>query len=280
MVNGAATDVVIVPRSIYYQRPWRMFIPTKWLIFNAFNDKVNDARFDGSFRMSWNAGTSFTVKGRTVKTGELAIKISLNDIETAAPEDSVAPNGVIYNPYALYYWGMLYNANGTHKHGAVQYIYPSLKKFDDTKRPSLNYDSNRPTILARFAETYLIAAEAIMGTDKDQAAKLINVVRERAAYRSGFSDAELTARKAAMDISASDVTIDFILDERSREMCGEGWRWYDLVRTGKLLERVKLYNVKAASNIAEKHLLRPIPQDQINLLSDPAQKASYQNSGY
>jgi hypothetical protein len=83
-----------------------------------------------------------------------------------------------------------------------------------------------------------------------------------------------------MDITPAQVTIDFILDERTRELCGETWRWIDLVRTGKLLERVKLHNLKAKNNIADKHLLRPIPQDQIDFLSDETQKSTYQNTGY
>lgn len=277
---GTSTKAV-VPRNVTYQRPWRMIMPTKWLIFNAFADKVNDSRFDGSFRTEWLAGINFTVKGRTVKTGSLAIKLSLNNTETAAAEDSVASTGVIYKPYALYYWGMLYNADGTYKNGDVQYIYPDLKKYDDTKRSNMNYDSNRPFILARLGETYLIAAEAAMYLNKkDKAKDLINVIRERAAYRSNLTDAEVAVRKAAMDITESNVTLDFILDERSRELCGESWRWIDLVRTGKLLERAKLYNLKAKANIKDFHLLRPIPQAQIDLLSDPAQKASYQNPNY
>ena len=276
--NGNAQ---IVPRSIYYQRPWRMIMPTQWLIFNAFNDKVNDSRFDNSFRMEWNAGIQFNVGNRTVNVGDLAIKITLNQTETAEANDSVAPNGVIYKPYALYYWGMLYNANGTYRLGDVQYMYPNLKKFDDTKRPNMNYDSNRPFIVARFAETYLVAAEAALNIGNLTAAKdNINVIRERAAYRPDLDAAELAARKAAMDINENQINIDFILDERAREMCGEGWRWLDLQRTNKLIERAKLYNYKAAPNIQEKHLLRPIPQTQIDLMSDPAQKAAYQNPGY
>lgn len=275
--NGTA----VVPRSIYYQRPWRMFIPTAWLVKTAFADKVNDARWDGSFRTAWLAQTKFasTIKGRTINVGDTAIKVSLNAIETPTTADTVV-NGVIWKPYALYYWGMLYNADGTFKNSAVQYMYPSLKKFDDTKRPSLNYDSNRPVILAKLSETYLIAAEAIMSTNKTEAARLINVVRERAAYRPGLDAGTLNTRKAAMDITSAQVTLDFILDERTRELCGETWRWIDLVRTGKLLERVKLYNLKGVKNIVEKHVLRPIPQAQIDFLSDPAQKASYQNTGY
>ena len=272
----------VVPRVILYQRPWRMFIPTAWLVKTAFADKVNDARWDGSFRTAWIAQAKFgkTIKGRTINAGDTAIKVSLNMVETPDAADTVV-SGVIWKPYALYYWGMLYNADGTFKNGAVQYMYPNLKKFDDTKRPNMNYDSNRPVILAKLSETYLIAAEAGLGTgNTTEAARLINVVRERAAYRPGMDAATLSARKAAMDIAPAQVTLDFILDERTRELCGETWRWVDLVRTGKLLERVKLYNLKAKNNIADKHVLRPIPQDQIDFLSDDGQKATYQNSGY
>lgn len=285
-VNNGSGTVAIVPRNIEYQRPWRMVLPTRWLVVNAFNDKVNDSRFDASFRMEWNAGVDFSVKGRQVKKGETAIRISLNNSETAAPEDSVAENGVIYKPYALYYWGMLYNEDGSYKQSAVQYIYPSLTKYDDTKRLNMNYASNRPLILARFAETYLIAAEAAYYAGKNDAAKYINVIRERAAYRDGLSTGELASRKAKMDITEKDVNLDFILDERSREMCGEGWRWIDLVRTNKLKERASAYNYyvrKQGALAADKDnhfLLRPVPQTQIDLLSDPSQKNAYQNPGY
>jgi len=279
-IQKGSSSIAAVPRSLEYQRPWRMIMPTKWLVLQAFNDKVNDARWDGSFRTDWKAGVNFTVKGRSVKTGELAIKISLNETETAAPEDSVSSTGVIYKPYALYYLGMLYNSDGTYKNGDVQYIYPELKKYDDTKRLNINYDSNRPFILARLAETYLIAAEAAMYLHNGKAKDLINVIRERAAYRSTLTDSEVAVRRTAMDITENNVTLDFILDERAREMCGEGWRWLDLVRTNKLLERAKLYNIKSKTNIQSYHMLRPIPQSQIDLLSDPAQKASYQNPNY
>ena len=57
---------------------------------------------------------------------------------------------------------------------------------------------------------------------------------------------------------------DFILDERSRELCGEMMRWTDLVRTGKLLERVKLHNTDGKNNIKPFQVLRPIPQAQID----------------
>lgn len=67
-----------------------------------------------------------------------------------------------------------------------------------------------------------------------------------------------------IDISSTNVNIDFILDERARELCGEMTRWWDLVRTHKLLERVRLHNPDAGPNIIERDILRPIPQSQID----------------
>ena len=50
-----------------------------------------------------------------------------------------------------------------------------------------------------------------------------------------------------MEIKPEQLTLDFILDERARELGGEQQRWFDLKRTGKLLERVKAYNPDAVS---------------------------------
>jgi hypothetical protein len=96
-------------------------------------------------------------------------------------------------------------------------------KYFDTKRADLNAPSVRPVIVFRLAETYLIAAEAafMIGNNAD-AVKYINIVRERAAS---------AGNAANMDITAANLSLDFILDERSRELCGEivrWWTWYAL----------------------------------------------------
>jgi hypothetical protein len=137
---------------------------------------------------------------------------------------------------------------------------PAMNKYFDTKRANLNFPSIRPVIAFRLGETYLIAAEAAFRIgNMGDAVMYINQLRTRAAYPTGNA--------AAMQISAADVNIDFILDERTRELCGELVRWLDLVRTGKLIERVKLHNPEAAVNIQAKHVLRPIPQAQLDAVT-------------
>jgi hypothetical protein len=116
----------------------------------------------------------------------------------------------------------------------------------------------------------LIAAEAYhkLG-DNQKAADRINIVRTRAA---------LTGKTAEMQVSASNVNLDLILDERALELTGEFKRWMDLKRTGKLIERTLKYNslAKSENKITEKHLLRPIPQSVI----DHESGSFPQNPGY
>ena len=76
----------------------------------------------------------------------------------------------------------------------------------------------------------------------------------------------------------STISIDMILDESARELMGEFNRWFDLKRTEKLIERTEKYNfwTKANGNLSEMHLLRPIPQHEI----DRSQPSISQNPGY
>jgi len=113
----------------------------------------------------------------------------------------------------------------------------------------------RDAYLIRLAETYLILAEAqhMQGKD-DVAAESINTVRRRSNAR---------------EIDASEVSVDFILDEKARELWGELIsRKVELFRTDKYIERVQKYNPEAAPNVQEKHTLLPIPQSEIDLNSE------------
>jgi hypothetical protein len=138
------------------------------------------------------------------------------------------------------------------------------KYLDPINRTTVNENSHRPIIVMRLAETYLVAAEAAYQLGQTAtAASYINVIRGRAAT---------VGHTADMQIAASDVNIDFILDERTRELACEQVRWYDLVRTHKLIERVRKYDdYLAKANIQDLDTLRPIPLSQINaVITGPA----------
>jgi starch-binding outer membrane protein, SusD/RagB family len=130
-------------------------------------------------------------------------------------------------------------------------------------------DGSRDFIVYQLAGTYLIAAEAMYMRDGngDNAVEYLNILRRRAAY---------PGKESEMEVSANDVDIDFILDEYSRESFGEQKRWLDLKRTGKLVERVKLYNAEGEPNIQNYHSLRPIPANQLTRTTNEYG----QNDGY
>ena len=170
--------------------------------------------------------------------------------------------------YQVYDRNNIYNADGTVKDNRH---YPALTKFMDPTRPTVQEQvSGRDAYVIRLAEMYLIAAEAELKLGHaDQAASYLNVVRERAA---------LPGHESEMDVSPGDVTLDFILDERAREFAGEQMRWFDLKRTGKLVERVQAHNPEAAPYIQAFHTLRPIPQRELDAVSNKDEFK--QNPGY
>jgi hypothetical protein len=118
----------------------------------------------------------------------------------------------------------------------------------------------------RLAETYLLRAEAYLGLgNKTLAAADINMVRNRA---------------NATPVLPADVNIDYILDERVRELYAEEMRMIILLRMGKLIERTRRYNdnpLQPGANIQDYNNLWPIPQQQIDLNRDVKWT---QNPGY
>lgn len=63
---------------------------------------------------------------------------------------------------------------------------------------------------------------------------MLNVLLQRAAFRPGQTPAQYNAALTSQKITPAQVTLDFILDERTRELYAEYMQWWDLVRTKRL----------------------------------------------
>ena len=254
------------------------YMPTKFYL-DLFNENI-DSRFDASFKQAWisnNAGTIPTWSGADAAQNPALTPLvgqkKFNAGDTAVfvtkyAVDDFEQNYSTKYRFKTYDINDMYNNDGTPKD---RFHYFSLKKFDDNTRASATESqSSRDVSITRLADVYLVAAEAMFKLNKlDSAAYFINIVRGRAAK---------PGREIDMQITGVDVTLDFILDERARELGGEQLRWFDLKRTGKLLERVRNYNPDLSANIKDYHVLRPIPLSQISAVTN--KEIFKQNPGY
>ncbi|WP_367913363.1 RagB/SusD family nutrient uptake outer membrane protein [Leadbetterella sp. DM7] len=146
-------------------------------------------------------------------------------------------------------------------------IYPYSRKIEGEPwaNNATSGRSAKDVMVYRLAETYLLRAEANLKLGrKDLAADDINVIRKRA---------------NAPAVTAEQIDIDFILDERARELTVEEPRRRVLVRLGKLVERVKKYNFleETKNSIQDYHMYFPIPQSVIDANYG---KKIEQNQGY
>ena len=238
-------------RDITNGRPFKRFRPTNWLL--GLWDREKDIRYEDSFLNVWYANNAASIP----KDASGRPKFTVGDTAIFLPGVEVSAATRANTRYRIY-TPSEYNFR----------IFPPLKKFIDPERLTVNDERGRRDFLyARLAEDYLIAAEALLRDGKaSEAVQYVNAVRRRAA-KPGF--------ESAMDVTASQLTLDFILDERSRELAGESMRWFDLVRTGKLVERTKKYNPEAQA-VQDFHALRPIPTTQIERTTNKFA----QNPGY
>ena len=246
-------NTAILIRDINNGRPFNRYMPTLSLL-NMF-DETNDARYDASFQTVWFANKAAT-------------GFAIGDTAAYAAKTTIPAAVMNSKKYTTYDLSKVFGANGV---PIQRRFYVSLKKFKDSTRTSIaEAQSARDAFVIRLAEMYLIAAEAELNIGKsDSAAYYLNVIRTRAA---------LPGRTANMQVTPAQVTLDFILDERAREFAGEQLRWFDLKRTGKLVDRVKALNPDAVPYIKATHVVRPIPQGQIDAISNKDEFR--QNDGY
>ena len=291
-------------------RPWTRMAPTYNVFSNTFADKTNDSRFDGTFttvyRGNWplagdNTEFYYNANGLKVYPGDPILSFVPDELglNITYPSGGGKSNVGAGTAPDRSDWVIALS-------GVSRVVYPGTWKMSTYRTDNNgglgqpNASITRPFVIAKFSELYFIAAEAAVEgatTKSGQSARdLINVIRARAGkwkYDRTDDMAKVEDHSAEM-IAATPATIDinYILAERSREYYGEGFRWFDLVRTQKWSELAGSYQIASSTkgdhtlqtvtrNIQPYLYLRPIPQGQIDAMEmSDEEKDLYQNPGY
>lgn len=250
-------------RTVAYGRPYQRYMPSVRLL-DLFDESV-DQRYHGSFQTVWYANMANLQDGAVNGYPQMSQgDTSMVFLKNPATSSQVARAA---GRYKIFDRTTMYRPDGS---PLLRSQFIQLKKFMDPTRLTANQEwSSRDAFVIRIAELYLIAAEALMQTNPGEAAEYMNTLRTNRA---------LPGKEEQMRITAADLNIDFILEERARELAGEQIRWYDLKRTGKLVEYVQQYNPDAKDNIQPYHLVRPIPQVQLDAITNKSEFT--QNQGY
>jgi hypothetical protein len=238
-------------------RPFKRYMPTQYTLNEIFTNRDIDSRYKKSFKDTYYSNkpgeynTTFDTSKPTVTFAQGDTTIFLPGYEMSVEERAKRPYQVLVPSR--------YDER----------LFPALTKHLDAGRvDKTQFEGGRDYIAFRLADTYLMLAEAQLQTGQiTEAVENINMVRRRAAW---------PGQEGAMEITADQLDMEFIIEERARELIGEQVRWLDLKRWGILIDRVKAHNVAAAPNIQPHHVLRPIPQTQIDRSATPFA----QNPGY
>ena len=260
MYNKSAHTGAVINKlpahSIIYGREYRHFMPTKWLVqlYGQY-----DKRYDGSFLSAYLA-----LKGEVQVPGDTAL-IRLPYKVSPATYASYKSRGIPVDGIDDYYDP----TTGAPTTSGRSYFIELSKFLDPSRTTAKQEEGFKDIIIMRLAEMYLIGSEcALYQGNTQDAADYITKLRKR----------DLVAgHESALAVRATDINIDYILDERSRELAGEALRWFDLKRTHKLVERVKKYNPDALY-ISETHNVRPIPVSELLEVTNPT--VFKQNPGY
>ena len=311
MFSGGPSGVAQQARTSAYNR----FLPSQnctWAAYRLFDPKL-DPRYNATFNSVSYATTAGSISLASNKPFPQALTLTYAIGDTTAvampwtnPVTTPAQRGVDIQggtkKYSVIntneYVGLGYITGTTPIVDVLAGGAPMVWKFF---QPGITYGDGYSTFndpLFRSAEVYLMAAEAIVkgatGAVLGTADVYYNKVLDRAlgSANAGKSPMRATNPELVNDpidnvvsyrATAGTISIDMILDERARELLGEGnQRWFDLKRTGTLIARASKYNpwtsygLTGTPLISAKHLVRPIPQGML----DNSNPRIQQNDGY
>ncbi|MRG45269.1 RagB/SusD family nutrient uptake outer membrane protein [Chitinophaga sp. SYP-B3965] len=223
-------------RDVLNGRPYNRFKFTAY--GNSLFDRQADKRYTEGFQHVYYCNNLATAPAG-MKLGDTAILVTTENV----PQSEKAKHN-----YKIWDSTLI---NST----ADRTMFLCPVKFLDPLRSSAGITAgSRSFFVFRIAEMYLNIAEAqVMLQRPADARNTINILRAKRSV----TGTDLTVSTPAVP------DLNFILDERARELFGEQQRWFDLKRTGTLVSRVKLYNPEAAA-IKDFHTLRPFPQQEID----------------
>lgn len=314
VISRSETDLSLNPRGNYPNRTWKKFCaynnnkegiyieglepsvkstpkvlkgdcvfePNKYM-YNLYADR-RDSRFDAFFQTvyycnkatnaaktayTWNETDAKRYNLDASRAGNAAYDVALGDTIIVLSRDYKSAAERNAKNYAIYNIDDNYADEANPKR-----FFPTLIK-GYCMIPGYLANPNKAYVAAdqfiyRLGETYLVAAEIDYRLgDKASAAARLNTLRNRACYN----------HDGSLNVSAADITDDFLLDEYAREMIGEWNRWMTLKRFRAFESRLARCNpqVKSGSFVRDIHYVRPISSSEILLLDNGAE---YQNKGY
>ena len=311
MFSGGPSGVAQQARTSAYNR----FLPSQictWAAYRLFDPKL-DPRYNATFNSVSYATTAGSISLASNKPFPQALTLTYAIGDTTAvampwtnPVTTAAQRGVDIQggtkKYSVIntneYVGLGYITGTTPIVDVLAGGAPMVWKFF---QPGITYGDGYSTFndpLFRSAEVYLMAAEAIVkgatGAVLGTADVYYNKILDRALGSANAGKSPMRAANPELvndpvdnvvsyRATAGSINIDMILDERARELLGEGnQRWFDLKRTGTLIARASKYNpwtsygLTGTPLISAKHLVRPIPQGML----DNSNPRIQQNDGY
>lgn len=157
-------------------------------------------------------------------------------------------------------------------------LAPHIKKYEDIRLNGIEtfYNSGKNVYYLRYADILLSLAECL--NEVGRTPEAVNIVNEQIRKRA-WGGTLPDDKKWAGGMSQEEFRTK-ISDERMRELCFEGWRRFDLIRTNQFVQRILTYNrwANVSATISEKHKRYPIPI--IEMKQNPNLTSESQNPGY